>query len=259
MPGIALFGILRWSVGPDGAIGPDDVGRTVVCAGTNSDLSVAPWDVAVDKNGRIYTIQNPVAGIPAVLCFPALGESGEPERVSTWKNVGQNDDFAGGTYGIAVNPEASYVAVAVLGTDLQMGGVTILNATDGTFITNLNDGVFGNFLDVAWDHVGNLYGAEHFVWHVFSPPGTNQATTVAFENVQVLNAIEPPAISDPHVADGQFQFTLSGQSSVPYLITSSTNLVDWEPIATNYSASAVRNIQINTKEDLRFYRASANP
>lgn len=249
------FGILRWSVGADGMVVSNDLGTVVVAAGGGSDLTMAPWDVAVDKNGKIYTIQHLPQDDPAshVLCFPAYDESGVPETVADWQVVGETNIFASAT-GIAVNPEASFVAVSC-GDNNQSGSLAILDATNGDLVTNIMSETTGPCLDVAWDNVGNLYGTEDQVWRVFSPPGTNHATTVAFPRVQVLNTIAKPVLSRPQLIDGQIQFVLNGQTSVPYVIVESADLVNWTPMATNYSASAVRNIQITPTGEKNFYRA----
>jgi len=71
--GASGVGIRRWDLGTAGAATTNDLGSTIVQAGAGSDLSVAPYDVAIDTNFTIYTIQNVTATGDAayrVLHFP---------------------------------------------------------------------------------------------------------------------------------------------------------------------------------------------
>ncbi|MDB6056400.1 MAG: hypothetical protein JWO95_244, partial [Verrucomicrobiales bacterium] len=108
-------GIVGFNVDTNGAVADDDTGFTAVAA-TNSDLDMAPYDVALDRSGNIYTIQrvtdldNPQN---RVLRFPAFDGTNILTNAD-WK-VGTNDDTLINAYGIAVDPTGTYVAVAVRG------------------------------------------------------------------------------------------------------------------------------------------------
>jgi hypothetical protein len=67
--------------------------------------------------------------------------------------------------------------------------------------------------------------------------------------------IPVPVLSTPAWSGGQFQFTLTGETNVNYIIQASTNLQSWTPLATNTSPNASRNISINTPSSQSFYRA----
>jgi hypothetical protein len=78
------------------------------------------------------------------------------------------------------------VALPMLAGNDNYPGIRVLNATNGSVIqTNL--GYPAQYASAAWDNVGNLYGAAwpNTFWQVWSPPGTNQATTLAVAQVVV--------------------------------------------------------------------------
>jgi len=114
--------------------------------------------------------------------------------------------------------------------------------------------------DVAWDNVGNLYAADGFAgrWRAYSPPGTNQSTTVAIPTVQIT-VPTPPVLSKPSYSGGQFQFTLTGETNATYVILSSIDLANWLPVATNTSALAVRQITNSVSGNRTFFRARLGP
>jgi len=123
-------------------------------------------------------------------------------------SVGASDDTFEDINDTAVDKRLhpTYVACALYGTS---GGIRVLYASNGVVVTNATGTQTLNNLDgpnayygVAWDAVGNLYGASTTLhnWRVFSPPGTNQATTLAVETVQITGAsTTPPAITGINV------------------------------------------------------------
>jgi len=292
-------GVIRWSLGSGGVIASNDLGSTIIADGAGSNLGYAPYDVTVDSNGNIYTIQNVdgadaqyggtgggvgscpgCAAMMRVLCFPPY--SGQQETVATWE-MGAFSNSLDIAYGISVDPTARYLAVAARGDGgglghgngeiLQNGGITILYATNGMVITNINQNADGTTnmqcWDVAWDNVGNLYTTQitdgtNEVWRVYSPPGTNQSTTPGVPIVQLYNALTPPILSGPTIGsdatgNAQFQFMLQGQSNVTYLIEESSDLMSWSVIATNYSTAALRAFTIQPTDQQGFYRAQIAP
>jgi hypothetical protein len=68
-----------------------------------------------------------------------------------------------------------------------------------------------------------------------------------------------PKFSNPHWSGDQFQFTLTGETNVNYVIHASTTLQSWTPVATNSSPQASRTITINAPDRLGFYRAVVAP
>jgi hypothetical protein len=259
-------GIRRWNVITNGALATNDLGTTIVAAIPGSDLSLAPFDVAVDWSNRIFTIQSVIADGNAanrVLKFRAYNESGTPETNADWA-IGSADNSMEGAYGIAVDPTGAYVAVAFLGnglpgTSTAGGAARVFAATNGASVAILTPGGDHDHTGVAWDNVGNLYTLDELagVWRVYSPPGTNQATTVALQTIVAPPG--PPVLSVPFYSGGQFHFTLNGVANASYVIQTSTNLANWMPALTNVSANATRDISITASAGQTFYRAQIVP
>jgi len=225
----AGVGILKYAVTSDGTCATNDMGTPVV--GVGDSLDDAPFAVALDKVGNIYTVQNLIdSGNPAVrvLRFPAYDPStngGAPELSATWA-VGAGDDNYAGAHGLAVDPTGTYVAVACLGISVTSGNIngstTVFYATNGAVVTNIdfglslpsirttnapapyNDPTQHSDSDCDWDAVGNLYYLDYGpgVWRAVSPPGSNQATTVALPIVQVASSAQEPVITSVSVANG---------------------------------------------------------
>jgi hypothetical protein len=264
------LGIIRWTLGPDGVIATNDIGTVVVTETNNSDLTQAPFAVSVATNGDIYTIQCETNGSYApVLEFPPFLDGNPPDTTALWQ-IGIGASTLMNAYGVAVDPTATFVAVASrgFGTDpeyLQDGGVSIFLANSGTLVTNIAQDPLGTanqeMIDVAWDNVGNLYAldANDSVWRVYSPPGSNQATTVAVPFIQVYHAITPPQLSQPAACMGQVNFTLLGQSNLTYVIQQSPDLINWTPVATNFSPTSILPVSISPPDTQDFYRAVASP
>jgi hypothetical protein len=220
------MGVLRWDVtNTDGACTLNDLGLQVVGIGT--DLSLYPYDVALDKSGNIYAIQyrnNPGDPSSRILRFPAydpLTNGYAPQYTADWA-IGSADDTMGGACGIAVDPAGTYVAVAFRGiapsTGRTNGCTQIFYATNGTLVTNLDLGVTisGNIThqntDCAWDAVGNLYYIDNYlgVWRAWSPPGANQATTVAVPKFEI---VQPVTIKQLGVSGGTVTIDFLGSAS----------------------------------------------
>lgn len=257
-------GIRRFKVSANGSVATNDLGTTIVPVGGASHLTYYPRDIAIDCSNRIYTIQyetNAASAMYRVFRFPAYVEGGPLVTNADWR-IGSNDDDMRGAYGIAVDPTATYVAVAFAGAgsgfSLTSGGVRVFNAANGAAVTTLTPAPFHEHYDVAWDNVGNLYTCDKWdsVWRAYSPPGANQATTVALANVLVPAR---PTLSDSVLAGGQFQFTLNGQANVSYAIESSTNLSNWNRVTTNTSVNAVRSLSVPAAGPPGFYRAVVVP
>jgi len=260
-------GIRRWSVNGSGIVETNDLGATIVQNGGGSHLNVYPYDVAVDRSNRIYTIQFRVNSGDVsyrVLRFPAYNESGTAQTNADWR-IGTADDSMRGAFGVAVNPVGSYLAVAFRGAGTSPNrvgcSVKVFSTDDGSLVTTQTPAANHDHTDVAWDNVGNLYVLDNFasVWRVYSPPGSNAATTIAPMTVQVAPPPAPPTLTAPGYSAGQFQFTLNGQANVTYVIEASTNLSDWSPVTTNTSASAIRPIAVSAPNVRSYYRAKLAP
>jgi len=277
------MGILSWEINSNGVVATNDTGMADVSLSTNaSNLSLAPYAVSVATNGDIYTIQrnwdtsfmeatNDL--IPKVLSFPSAPNGGPPDTTALWQ-IGQGDPTMVNNYGVAVDPTANFVAVAIRGfggdvENFQDGGVSLLMASSGALVTNMMQNPEGytnqEFFDVTWDNAGNLYavygedGFNQCGWRVYSPPGSNQATTIAVPFIQVYDAITPPQLSRTTNNMGQLNFTLTGQSNVTYVIQQSPDLINWTAVATNFSPAADLPVSVYPPDTQDFYRAVANP
>jgi hypothetical protein len=256
-------GIRRWNLTPAGTAAINDVGSMIVAPGVSGGLDYVPKDVALDSSNHIYSIQGiDDQGAPQwrVLRFPAY--TNVTETNADWR-IGSGDDSMAGAAGIAVDPTATYLGVAFKGISIGLnsyenGSVSVFYSTNGALVTSFN--ADDDHRDVAWDNVGNLYATDNFAgrWRAYSPPGTNQATTVAIPTVQIT-VPTPPVLSKPSYNNGQFQFTLTGEANATYVILSSTNLVNWLSVATNTSPLAVRQITNNVSGSRTFFRARLGP
>jgi hypothetical protein len=259
-------GIIGWQITAGGAAATNDTG-TIIAPLDSDFLTQAPYDLAVDSNGFIYTIQFLTSDNPAdaLMSFPPY--EGEPEITVDWAVAWYPELLD--AYGVAVDPTATFVAVAVVGTNdyetAPAGGLYLFRAANGAFITNVDQTGGDAYFDVAWDNVGNLYALDGRpngllgVWRAYSPPGTNQATTVAVPFIQAYNALLQPYLSNPVASTGALGFTLQGQSNVTYVIQASSDLTNWAAVATNYSVLDNRPISVPVSGGQNFYRAMTVP
>ncbi|PWU08709.1 MAG: hypothetical protein C5B50_29000 [Verrucomicrobia bacterium] len=261
-------GILRWTVSSDGTCAANDKGTQIVKSHLGSDLQDYPWDVAVDTNHDIYTIQaraNPGDSAWRVLKFPAY--SGTVDTTAIWK-IGSGYGGSDWLYasGISVDPTATYVAVAFRGSSGTGGNTKILSTVDGTVITSLDLGVSLSGqtkkadYDVDWDAVGNVYLVDEYVgvWRAYSPPGANSATTVAVPVIQVTGPA-PATLAIAPGTPGHYDIAYSGGSGLQFVLVSSTNVTaamnTWARVATNSATSGTFSVIIGP--GAAFYRVKS--
>jgi hypothetical protein len=244
------LGVHRWSLKADGLVAMNDLGRTAVIASPDADLNIDPFDVAVDSNGLIYTIQNRItSGDPNFRLFRFPEYFSLPETLADWK-TGSADDTMAGAHGIAVSRGGDYVAVAFRGvftSSFQNGAARVFYASNGAPVATLTPGSAHEHRDVTWDNAGNLYAIDNSdkVWRVYSPPGANSATTRAAQTIRVTgNPVPGPLLSAPARTGAQFSFGFNGLTNVAYVVLESTNLVSWRPVATNISSAALRQVSV---------------
>src|SRR5262249_2986154 len=264
----AGVGIRRWNLNTNGVVSTNDLGITVVQAGANSDLDLYPYDVAVDSSNQIYTIQNrpipPGDSSSRVFRFLPYQDGDPAETNADWK-IGAQDDTMAGAVGIAVDPTATYVAVAFQGLTTiptQFGPVPVFYATNGAPVAQPTpvDNPTHDYWDVAWDNVGNLYVVDNIAsaWRVYSPPGKNRSTTAALATLTIGGGgggQVAPILTNASCAGGQFSFLLLGQANVPYVTKATPNFPSWPPVATNTAATATRSITVNASSPASFFRA----
>jgi hypothetical protein len=221
--------VLKWSLTPDLVCASNDLGSIIV---TNVAVSNF-FDVDLDKSGNIYACAYvAVSGDPSprVFRFPAYNPSangGKPETNADWAVGSGNDSFAGAS-GVAVDPTGTYLAVAFegpAGPFSENGNTKILWTTNGALAANLDFGLQfqgdANHDDTscAWDAAGNVYYTDVYFgrWRAFSPPGTNQFTTVALATIQMAGAppSTKPQISGITVATGTVQINFTGSTNDP--------------------------------------------
>lgn len=274
--GIPSRGIVRWTLGPDGACVTNDTGATVIGLGSGTNLTLAPYDVAIDRQGNIYTCQRPEnAADPAarVLCF---APSASPTNsVAKWAIGGQNTRYSGAA-GLALDGTGTYLAVAFEGYDVfgfpMDGSTRVFYATNGALAADVDFGrVLDGFdihsdTDCAWDSAGNLYCIDNLIgyWRAFSPPGTNQATTVAPQQLQILG---PPELrlSSIAVSGGTVTMSFTSQpgdsASIFKLLSAATASGSYTEAANSAITQAspgVFTATVPTDGPARFYRIQKN-
>lgn len=188
-------GVWAWHM-TNGVADPNDPVGTQVIA-TGGDLSLLPsGDFMMDANSNVFVSQfrgNAGDVSQRTMVFTNWDRTTTMTTGTAWQ-VGSADDTMRRVYDTVLdnrnNP--TYVALPMGGAS---GGIRVLYATNGLVVTNASGSQILTNLDApnfyfgaAFDAVGNLYGASSTIqkWRVFSPPGTNQATTVSLQSVQVV-------------------------------------------------------------------------
>jgi hypothetical protein len=173
-----------------------------------------------------------------------------------WK-VGTNDPTFESVQDTVVNnrQHPTMVALPMLTGNNGYSGIRVLNATNGSVISVTNGvtiqaltnlGYPAQYVSAAWDNVGNLYGAgfPSDYWRVWSPPGTNQATTLAVAqvNVSILFAITGITASPttPGCSDVVISFTAPGNPllSTLKLMGSTTVNGAYAPVAASITGGS---------------------
>jgi hypothetical protein len=213
----------------------DTVGTQAITAG-GTDFIVTGAGIMVDYNLDIFVSQNRSHGNDTFNrsflytnwnggVLPPGGSSmlyaeGNGTPPAAWA-VGSGDTNMTAIWDTAIDSRAhpTLVAVAMAGGETnviggynnQNGGIRVLSAVDGSIaVSNLDLANWYN--GVAFDNVGNVYGCSRStnLWRVWSPPGTNQATTVAVPTVKV---VVPPHITSISAAAGTVTIHFTGDPS----------------------------------------------
>jgi hypothetical protein len=119
----------------------------------------------------------------------------------------------------------------------RFGGEALPDATDATLIlTNVTPAQSCTCIVT----VSNALGLA-----------TNSATLYVYPTAAATLTLTPPD-------ENLFQFTVSGVPNFTYVIETSTNFIDWEPLLTNKSPFTLTDDQV-TNFPARFYRATYAP
>jgi hypothetical protein len=208
----------------NGAADPADTeGTQVVIAGTDSDLSQgSSGGCMVDSNLDIFVSQSTSDNNSLLRTMeytnwnrgvlpPEKGGTNYAYGTATnqvhW-GVGTNDATFEEVQDTVINnrQHPTMVALPMVAGANDNPGIRVLNATNGSVVTVTNGATIqaltnldypNQYTCAAWDNVGNLYGASSsaYYWRVWSPPGTNQATTLAVATVKVTSLPTPPDIT----------------------------------------------------------------
>jgi len=126
---------------------------------------------------------------------------------------------------------------------------------NGQLVAALGEGTnYPEFVNVAWDNVGNLYATEfsdgfsgEFLagfLAAWKQPGQRR---LAFPSVQVYQTLLPAILINPMATNGQSCFTMQGQNNVTYVIQASPDLANWTNQLTNYATAAIRAITVPSR------------
>ncbi len=219
------LGVNVWNFQTNGVLATNDLGTTAVPVTPSNiqGLKDSAFDIALDKNGKMYVAVWPSTTAYQIQRFPAY--SGTPVTSADWGT--DLSSPAGNAFAIAVNPAATLAAVAMVYNQ----EVALLDANSGSVVVNLSTNGDPHRA-VAWDNVGNLYmtfdtPSGESLWQAWSPPGANEAVTFGLEKIQVV---------------APFQITGIVQSGPNYVISFSDGAADSPSAYTVLSGPAVNQI-----------------
>ncbi|MGD0813481.1 MAG: hypothetical protein ABSA83_07745 [Verrucomicrobiota bacterium] len=285
------FGLWYWHMTNGAAVTTNTVGTWAVEASSTSDLSLPAYSAPlfgtgggmVDTNLDIFISQFHEGASPnyATMLYnnwnggslwpvnPTGDEYGQSTGQVHW-GAGANDTTFECVQDTVINNRQHPTMVALpmtAGSD-DHPGIRVLNATNGSVIHATNGATVQTLTNLdypnqytcaAWDNVGNLYGASSsaFFWRVWSPPGTNLATTLATVQVEFPTA---PDISKIQVIGTNvtinFSAGLSDPASAFTLISSPTVNGSYAPVngATISGSGGSYQAQTTVNGSTLFYR-----
>jgi hypothetical protein len=223
---------------------------------TNLDIFVSQSQYGNDASPRTMEYTNWNHGVLPPEADGSTNALGTNTGQVHWK-VGTNDPTFESVQDTVVNnrQHPTMVALPMLTGNNGYSGIRVLNATNGSVISVTNGvtiqaltnlGYPAQYVSAAWDNVGNLYGAgfPSDYWRVWSPPGTNQATTLAVAqvNVSMLFAITGITASPttPGCSDVVISFTAPGNPllSTLKLMGSTTVNGAYAPVAASITGGS---------------------
>jgi hypothetical protein len=112
---------------------------------------------------------------------------------------------------------------------------------------------------IAWQGESSKILADQILGQVVAGDSFETRGDPGAATIFQFTFVPMPELSTPHWSDGQFQFTLTGETNVNYVIQASADLQSWTSLATNSSPTAARDITINAPNSRSFYRAVLGP
>jgi len=212
----------------------DTTGQFVIQTG--GDLSLLPsGGFMMDESSNIFVAQdrsNAGDSSERAMVFTNWDRTSTLYTGTAWQ-VGGADDTFRGNFDMALDSRTNPKLIAV--PQSVSGGIRVLNAADGSTVTNNTPGDLyssqvlsnldgaiapaftnvNNYDGAVWDAVGNLYGVCATAQRVraFSPPsGANQATTVAVEQVAI---VQPPVIASLSFGGGNVTINFTAGATDP--------------------------------------------
>lgn len=246
--GVWMFHLTNGVSDTNDTVGTKAVATGGILAGTSSG-------VMVDSNLDIFIGQNITtsgATNARAVEFRRWGNGTLPPEGGRYSYAVSNEPawYAGGGSTTLLNirdtvidsrANPKYVALPMESGSVYNGGITVLNAANGSaVVTNID---YGNqYTCAAWDGVGNLYGASPSagLWRVFSPPGANTNTTLAVAQIILPGPPPPPVITgisavtvSPGCATVTITFTAAGNPATSALsvVGSATLTGTYTPVA----------------------------
>lgn len=218
-------GLWVWPITNNGAQDPSDDGIQVIQADQNGTPGTciplrAVFGLMLDESNDVFIGEirantgDPTPRASCITNWPSSPNQPLYTNNISWQ-VGQSDNSFLDISDLAIDSRTNprYAACAISGAQ---GGMRILNVADGSTVTTLQEDSTAFFLSAAWDNVGNVYGGIGAgYWRAYSPPGTNQATTVAVETIHVTGSLAPLVITSikPATAFVGFNINFTGDAS----------------------------------------------
>jgi hypothetical protein len=263
------FGLWYWHMTNGAAVPTNTVGTWAVEAGPASDLSYPSYPALsygsggcmVDANLDIFISQyhQSVSSSYATMLYPNWDggslwpgnptgdEYGQQTNQVLW-GVGTGDATFEEVQDTVINnrQHPTMVALPMTAGANDYPGIRVLNASNGSVVTVTNGATIqaltnldypNQYTCAAWDNVGNLYGASSSAcfWRVWSPPGTNQATTLAVPQLIVGEPLTITGITASPTTPGCSAVTITF-TAPGYPLSSAFTLISSPTVNGTYTA-----------------------
>lgn len=219
------FAVNLTSVTAPGRITPYGT-QTVVIAQSNvgdNKLYIAPTNVSITPNSQWITTLAVTNYGPSLSSNVVISDVlPVPSRVAL----------------LSSNSSIPSASVAIVGTTLTWNVGNLAVNGGGTLTLNFQANTSGIYSNTATVSAGT------------PDPFPNNNSALAIANV---SGTSPPAIA-PHLAAGAFQLSVTNDGGTLVIIQSSTNLILWLPVYTNFAPFTFTDANV-TNFTRRFYRA----